>query len=610
MEAGVVTKITGRSSAPVAIVLATLILATVATGVQASSKGSSNTSAPVTWALPAGQTPNYIFPLIPPSVATNTAVYGWEYLMYRPLYWVGDDGKVALNKAESLAYPPVFSDGDQVVSIRLKPRMWSDGQPITSRDVEFWMNELMAEKANWWGYSPGFFPDDVTSIAYPSATTIRITFNHGYSPSWILYNNLTQIIPIPQQVWDREAATSPVGNYDLTSSGAEAVYSFLNGQSSDLDTYTTNPLWKVVDGPWRLTGYDPSTSYSIFQPNRAYDGPGKPTIAKFEEVPFTSDAAEFNALRSGSLDYGYLPTADAGQSSYLKSHGYEITAWPDWGIGYLPLSFANPHTGPIIKQLYIRQAMQHLINQTQLIRDVLKGYGYPTYGPVPAEPPSQFSSPSQDKNPYPYSAAAAVQLLKSHGWTVHRHGTSICSHAGSSPNECGAGIKQGTALRFQLLYSSGVPALAEEMEALQTSFSQAGIAINLRQAPFGQVAGQWSVCSSQNSGGCSWEILAFGYNYTITYSPTFYPTGDILFTNGSPYGGGYTSNETTSLIHQSDGVAGVSALKHYDQYVAKQLPVLWIPNGDNQISVIKKDLTGVLPQDPNLNIYPELWRWS
>ena len=38
-----------------------------------------------------------------------------------------------------------------------------------------------------------------------------------------LYNELGQLIPLPQQSWDKESATGPVGNYDLTPAGASAI---------------------------------------------------------------------------------------------------------------------------------------------------------------------------------------------------------------------------------------------------------------------------------------------------------------------------------------------------------------------------------------------------
>jgi peptide/nickel transport system substrate-binding protein len=52
---------------------------------------------------------------------------------------------------------------------------------------------------------------------------------------------------------------------------------------------------------------------------------------------------------------------------------------------------------------------------------------------------------------------------------------------------------------------------------------------------------------------------------------------------------------------------GYPALYAYQNYLAKQLPVLWMPQLDNQISAVSGTLRGVYPQDPLGNIYPENW---
>lgn len=43
----------------------------------------------------------------------------------------------------------------------------------------------------------------------------------------------------------------------------------------------------------------------------------------------------------------------------------------------------------------------------------------------------------------------------------------------------------------------------------------------------------------------------------------------------------------------------------YENYIAKQLPVLWMPQLDVQISAVNNKLQGVYPQDPDGNVYPE-----
>jgi len=245
-------------------------------------------AATVRFALPPSTTPNYIFPLVPGADSSNVNIDEFQYLMYRPLYWFGNGGRPVVNYSLSLARRPIFSDHDRTVTIDLRSYRWSDGTPVTSRDVRFWMDLLIANRASWFAYVPGAFPDNVTRISYPSATQVVMTFNRSYNPDWLLYNELSQITPLPQQSWDREHRGGPVGNYDRTRRGAVAVFDYLNGQATTLATYDSNPLWQVVDGPWRVlpgSGFDPTTGYTVLVPNRRYSGPVHPTLARFVEVP-------------------------------------------------------------------------------------------------------------------------------------------------------------------------------------------------------------------------------------------------------------------------------------------------------------------------------------
>src|ERR1700683_2667379 len=134
------------------------------------------------------------------------------------------------------------------------------------------------------------------------------------TPTWFTYDQLSQITPLPAQTMDKTSASGKVGSNDMTTAGAKAVFAFLTAQSKDVDSYGSNPLWQVVDGPWKLVSYQ-TDGYAKFAANRAYAGPSKPKLSYFVELPFTSDTSELNVLRSGTtLDYGSLPTEDASQS--------------------------------------------------------------------------------------------------------------------------------------------------------------------------------------------------------------------------------------------------------------------------------------------------------
>ena len=560
-----------------------------------------------TIALSPGEQFTYIFPLLDDENAIGANIEYSEYLMWRPLYWFGGPNSVGLDEKYSLAYPATVTSagGKTTATIRLKPYRWSDGKPVTSRDVQFWFNLLKAEKVNWWGYVSGEIPDNVSSFKILSSTKFSLTFTGTFASAW-LYNELGQLIPLPQQAWDKESATGPVGNYDLTTAGAKAVYNYLAAQNKDLSTYATNPLWQVVDGPFRLTSYAASTGDATYVRNSRYSGPASGSIHTLRVLSYTSDDAEFDSLLSaGGIDYGYLPFNDAAQVSRVTGDGYKVQAWPTWGITYMSMNFGSPQVGAIFSQLYVRQAMQHLINQTAYIHSFLGGYGNPTYGPVPLVPPSQFVSSGQKQNPYPYDPAAATTMLSAHGWKIVKGGVDTCARPGTASNECGAGIKAGEKLSFSLQYSTGTASVTEEVDALQSAFSQAGIQVSPDGAPFDTVVGNDVPCTKA---GC-WQLNYYGQGWY--FDPGYNdPDGSVLFASTGVDNGGLYSSATANALISKLGSGGYPALYAYEDYIAKQLPMLWMPQLDNQISAVNSKLQGTFPQDPDGNIYPENWYFT
>jgi peptide/nickel transport system substrate-binding protein len=436
-----------------------------------------------------------------------------------------------------------------------------------------------------------------------------------YNPTYLLYNGLATLTPLPQQAWDKTSATGPVGDFDTTPAGAKKVYAYLNSASMSLSTWDTNPLWQVVDGPWHLkpkTGFQ-VTGQTIMLPNAKYSGPDKPKLAEFEELPFTSATAEFNALESGSVDYGYVPATDTGAFGSLKQNGFSIEPWYEWGLTFIQLNFSNPKYAAIENQLYVRQAMQSLIDQPAYISAILGGYGTPTYGPVPTFPATSFLSPKAKNNPYPYSPSTAKKLLTSNGWQIPSSGAATCVKPGTGKGECGAGIAKGTALKLPLLYSSGIPPLDNEVQVMNSAFGSAGIHLLLSEAPYNTVIADGYACIGETTAKCpaSSTALMLLSSPVYTYVPIYYPDGDSLFgCGGATNGGNYCNSQVESLI---DGLMtepnpqSIATFYTYQAVVAKQLPVLWFPNAAYQISAISPKLVGVTAQDSTAHIYPSVW---
>jgi len=568
-----------------------------------SAPGSARAGGVATFALGPGVVPDWIFPFIDSAHSSIDNRNQFEYLMYRPLYWFGQDGQPVVNSSLSLADPAVFSNGNKTVTISLKSFLWSDGEAVTTTDITFWLNLLAAEKQNWAYYVPGGLPDNLTGYKIVSPTQIVLSLKSAYSPDWFTDNELSQITPLPA-AWDKTSATT-AGHCATSVSSCPAVWQYLYSQAKQVSTYATSPLWQVVDGPWRLASYQ-TTGYSVFKPNPKYSGPVKPKLSEFVETPFTTESAELNVLRSGQISVGYLPVTDIGQKQLIQGSGYTLTPWLDAGINYFPYNFNNPVDGPVFRQLYIRQAVQHLINQPQFISTIFQGYASPTYGPVPVEPANPFVDSYEKANPYKFSVSAARQLLTSHGWTVPSNGTATCAKPGTAASECGTGVKIGAKLDFNLLYASGTTELTQEMQAMKSTFSQVGIVLNLSQAPFDQVISSSVPCQPAQA-SCGWQLDNWGGGWS--YSMDHFPNGDLIFGTGAGDNfGSYSSTTADSLITQTDHVPGT--LPADENYLAANLPAIFMPKADYQLTEVQNKLQGVTPQEPTFNITPEAWYFT
>jgi peptide/nickel transport system substrate-binding protein len=416
------------------------------------------------------------------------------------------------------------------------------------------------------------------------------------NPTFFVDNVMSLIQMVPQHAWDKTSANGKVGNYDETPAGAKQVYAFLQKEGGDMSSFTTNPLWKVVDGAWTLTSFNPNGDYS-YVPNKNYSGPDKPTLSKFATVSYTTTTALVDALRSGGNLSAALPLNDLGQIPQLKSEGYSVakTALP--GEAGIYLNFYSAQVGSLVGQLYIRQALEYLINRPQIVSKVFHGYADPGNGPIPMEGFSQWVSPLEKAGgPYPYNPAKATSILTGHGWKVTPNGVTTCVRPGTAATDCGTGVKQGQPLTFLLAYSSGNTTTDQTEASIQSSEAQAGIKINLKPEPFDTLTATVGVCtaSSHPASTCGWQLVDFGYNpYNL------YPASQGIFDIGGNYNnGGFTDPKEQQLIHATEyGAASPQTFYQYEDYTAEQLPQLWLPLR-NSLHVYPSNLAGYAPTNP------------
>jgi peptide/nickel transport system substrate-binding protein len=547
----------------------------------------------ITWALSPGSAPTWILPVTPGANLSTTDTSSFQYEMWRPLYWYGNGVSPVMVPSMSLAYPPVYSNGDKTVTVRMKANYrWSDGQPLTSKDALFYIDMVRAAVAesgsNWGYYTPHIgIPDQVVSASTPNATTLVLNLNKPVNPQWFTADELYYVQPMPAHAWAKDSPNGPILNF-TNPANAKKIYDYLARASGSTSTYATNPLWQVVDGPYRLTAFNNTTGGFTMAPNPKYGGPHSAIVPTLQAIPYTSDTAEFNAVLSHSIDIGYMPLTDVPQLNAVKAAGYHVFGYPGWGFAYANYNFADK-TGDfnnIINQLYIRQALAHLEDEEGYIKAFFHGAGGLAYGPVPSVPSSPYTPADALKNPYPYSINTAASLLKSHGWTVVPGGTSTCAKPGTGTGECGAGIPAGTKLAFNVLYATDPVIFGEQVTAWASDAKKVGIDITLQIATFNHVI---TVANDPGSPKTinQWAVSVYG-----GYTDPYYPTTEGIFSTGGSFNGGFYNNaEANKLISASVTSGNPAAVKSEAQYLTEEQPSLFQPNYD-WITVWKDNVSG------------------
>src|SRR5665213_397406 len=549
--------------------------------------------------------PNWIFPFESCQYCSVDNINQFQDEMFRPLYWFGLGASVALVPSLSLATNPVYSHGNKTVTLSMKGWKFASGQTVNAQSVMFFLNMYKALPADFWGYNPGYgIPDQVSNIRH-TAMSVIINFKVAVNPLWITNNYLDQITPFPD-TWDRTSS----GQKSSCATGAYGaawtkVYNYLNNLSSQTTSYT-GKLWQSGDtGPWKLTSFDNLGNLTL-QPNTKYSGPVKPTIKYIKEVAYTTEQAEENDLQAGKIDIGTVdPGVLTSQApapgkvgpnwANLSAH-YNLSTGITWGFNYSPFNFTSKDPKvDAVNQLYIRQAMQEANDQLGVIKNVDKGYGFPSYAPLPSTVPASMGK--SVSNPYTFNLTTAEGLLTSHGWTM-QGGVMTCTSPGTGATQCGANITSGYTLSFSLVYASGSPSLTTEITAEVADWAQIGIKVATTTEGFNAVIGD---CAG------TYEICMWGGGWTFV--PNYFPTGETLFAVGGGFNvGGYDSATMTADIKATD--FGHSNLTAYATYAAQNLPVIYQPEPAPTVETIKTLHSKIgFGLSPILNFMPEYYSW-
>ena len=521
-----------------------------------------------------GAIPSFIFPINSCSTYSTTNVQQFQSLQYRPLYFYGAGSSSTLNPLLSLATAPVLSHDQKTVSITLKNWHFANHAVVTAASALFYLNLYRSNPTSVCGYTQHLgLPDQITS-AVATGQVLRITFASTVNLAWLQANYLSQIVPLSLTWSTNGTAAVPscaTGTFGAagTISACQSVLTYLDTHGADSSTFAS-PFWQQgVDGPYRLSSFR-NDGTATFVANTSYSGAVKPHIGAFTEVPMHSYLQEVAALRSGSLDLGYISpvdlpihTSSSGNSATLKS--FRLTESTPNQSNFLVINrmTTNDHAA-ILNQLYIRQALQQSLNQAALARAGWKGYALATTSPLPPSTPVALGTAGA--NPLSFNLAKARTLLTSHGWVLS-NGTYVCTAPGSGATDCGTGIANQTPLSFNLVEASGQLQLIPLANSLISQWHAIGITVT---KSFDTVNNTLARCHTDNT--IQFCLAGGGWNY----SPQVWPSGEQLFGTTSQFNLGRYSDAHMNDLLSAIGSTQVN-LSAFAAYAQIQIPVIYLP---------------------------------
>jgi peptide/nickel transport system substrate-binding protein len=302
----------------------------------------------------------------------------------------------------------VSPDKKTVTFHLVKGAKWSDGQPITSKDVKYSLEVLGGNGALFTSYT-----ENVTKIATPDPETVVITTS---KPDARIVGGLFIYI-LPEHIWGKVPVKKLLGSFKpqmpLVGSGPYTVTSFKHGRNVTMDR---NPNWRGA----------------------------KPKFDQIQIIKYGNTDAVERALQLGEIDF----VREVQASSFERLGKVEnIKTVKASSPSFTELSFNNCNKqncpdakfNPAVQDVAVHQAIAYAVDRNKLNAIANRGTSFVGHGLLPDFYKSFYEQPADD---YPLDVEKAKQILDA---------------AGYKPGGDGIRSKNGVKLSFDLAVRSESP---------------------------------------------------------------------------------------------------------------------------------------------------------
>jgi peptide/nickel transport system substrate-binding protein len=313
-----------------------------------------------------------------------------------------------LGPAPGLAESWDVSPDKKTVTFHLvKGAKWSDGEPITSKDVKFSLEVLGGNGALFTGYT-----DNVTSVQTPDAETVIVKTK---KPDARIVGGLF-IYMLPEHIWGKQSVKA-------------------------LTTTYKPQIPMVGSGPFVVTEFKRNR---IIRMERNPNFRGEPP--KFDEIQWikygSEDAVE-RALTLGEIDM--ITEVQAATFDRLsKTKGIKTVKASSPSFTELAFNLCDKQHcpdakfNPAIQDRTVRQAIGFAVDRERINEIASRNTSFPGHGILPQYYKDYFQEPAGELD-YPFDPDRAREMLDAAGW---------------APGDGGIREKGGQRLSFDLFVRS------------------------------------------------------------------------------------------------------------------------------------------------------------
>lgn len=337
-----------------------------------------------------------------------------------------------LGPAPGIAKSWEVSEDRKTVTLKLEPGMkWSDGKPITSKDVKWSLDELGGHGALFAGYT-----SSITRVDTPDPETVVI---HTKRPDARIVGGLFVYV-LPEHVWGEVPLSELKGQYQpklpMVGSGPYVVTEY---ERRKIITMERNPNWRGEPGE--------------------YD--------KVQFIRYGSQDATERALQLGEIDLDREVEAASferlGSTEDVETRRSATPAYTQLAFNLCPEDICpDAEFNPAIQDTTVRQAIAYAVDREKLNEISTRGTSFVANGILPSYYKSFYETPDQT---YPYDPDQANQMLDDAGWTL---------------NDDGVREKDGETLSFDLAVRSESPDTVQMAKLIAEMTQEIGVQFNVQ----------------------------------------------------------------------------------------------------------------------------------